>query len=54
MSTDAKFEETVRSLLNMKPKPHDEATAPKQDQSESDEGSIMERKTRSKSSRKKV
>lgn len=26
MSTDTKFEETVRNLLQMKPKPHDEAT----------------------------
>lgn len=26
MSTDTKFAETVRNLLNMKPKPHDEAT----------------------------
>ena len=27
MSTDAKFEDTVRNLLQMKPKPHDEASA---------------------------
>jgi hypothetical protein len=36
----------------MKPKPHDEAPAPKEDQSESGGESIMERKTRSKSARK--
>ena len=52
MSTDAKFKETVKNLLNMRPKPHAEAPAPRKDQSESDEESIIERKSRSKSARK--
>ena len=46
------FEDTVKNLLRMKPKPHDEAPAPKDDQPESDEESIIERRTRSKSARK--
>lgn len=43
------FEATVKNLLNMKPKPNDEASTPRKDQAESDEESIMERMTRSKS-----
>lgn len=46
------FEATVKNLLRMKPKPHDEALAPQDDQSESGDESIMDRKTRSKSDRK--
>ena len=47
------FEARVKNLLRMKPKPHDEAPAPQEDQVESDPESIMERKTRSKSASKK-
>lgn len=39
MSTDAIFVETVRNLLNMKPKPHDEAPAPTKSQSSDDQSS---------------
>ena len=53
MSTDAKFEETVRNLLQMKPKPHSEDSGDSSGQPDS-EGSprIIERKTRSKSASK--
>lgn len=33
MSTDTKFEETVRNLLRAKPKPHEEVTASPKSQS---------------------
>lgn len=33
------FEDTVKNLLNMKPKPHDEAPAPSKSQSEDDQSS---------------
>lgn len=36
---DDKFQETVRNLLNMKPKPHDEASASGKDQSSDDQSS---------------
>jgi hypothetical protein len=39
MSTDEKFVATVRNLLNMKPKPHDEASAPSKSQSSEDQSS---------------
>ena len=39
MSTDAKFEETVRNLLNMKPKPHYDAPASPKTQSPDDQSS---------------
>ncbi len=39
MSTDTKFEETVRNLLSMKPKPHDEAPAPAKAHSSDDQSS---------------
>lgn len=39
MSTDANFEETVRNLLKMKPKPHDEASASRKFQSSDDQSS---------------
>jgi hypothetical protein len=39
MSTDTKFEETVRNLLNMKPKPHDETPAAANSQSSDDQSS---------------
>jgi hypothetical protein len=39
MSTDAKFEETVRNLLRMKPKPHDGASALSKSQSVDDQSS---------------
>ena len=47
------FEDTVKNLLNMKPKPHDEDSGTKEGQSDS-EGleRIIERKTRSKSASK--
>lgn len=49
MSTDAKFEDTVRNLLNMKPKPHDEAPAQSKSQS-SDDQSSSKRATKSRNS----
>lgn len=40
MSTDIKFEETVRNLLQMKPKPHEEASDdPKSQRFEEDQSS---------------
>jgi len=39
MSTDTKFEDTVRNLLHMKPKPHDEASASARSQSSDDQSS---------------
>lgn len=39
MSTDTKFEETVRNLLGMKPKPHVEAPASPKSQSSDDQSS---------------
>jgi hypothetical protein len=36
---DDKFQETVRNLLNMKPKPHEEAPAHAESQSSEDQSS---------------
>lgn len=36
---DEKFQETVRNLLNMKPKPHDEASASCKGQPSADQSS---------------
>ena len=39
MSTETKFKETVKNLLNMKPKPHDETSAPAKIQPSDDQSS---------------
>ncbi len=52
MSTDTKFEETVRNLLIMKPKPHDEASASAKRQSSDDDQSSSKRATKLRNSGK--
>lgn len=42
----ATFEDTVKNLLRMKPKPHEKVEAPKEDQSESHNESSKERNKR--------
>lgn len=46
MSTESKFEDTVRNLLNMKPKPHDETSAPSKSQSSDEDQSSSKRATK--------
>ena len=44
--SSSSFEDTVKNLFKMKPKPHNEAPAAEKDQSESDAESSKERNKR--------
>ncbi len=45
-NSDGVFEDTIKNLLKMPPKPHKEAPVAKEDQSESDKESSKDRSSR--------